>query len=756
MTLKPSHDPRRSIFGCALSLILLVAAIGASIFAQRIRYTEAQTPQVRLAVQRILQDIRWIAEEPHPTGTAANAAVRQKLEAKLRALGMQVRLSEGLGWQSSGNSHRAGIAHNIVARLPGRIPGRAVALVAHYDSVPNGNGAAEDAASVAAILETVRALRSEAPLRNDVIVLLTDGEEAGLIGARTFVENDEWAREIALVLNFEFRGNRGPVYMFQTSEGNAALIRGFAQAPQSIGSSLMSEIYRRLPNDTDMTVFLKRGYRGMNFAAIDGLEYYHSPLDRTDAIPEETIAHLFRTMLAVTRSFGASDPAAWDGDDAVYFDAAAFGIVSYPASAAAPAAVFALLAMCAMFVRGLRSGSVRLSRTLFAMLVLTGSAAAAAFLTTLIWTAVCTAHPEFRDLSEVPHAPRYWLGIILVGIGVFAWLLRRFEAALNEREWLSASIYIWLALAVSTARAMPGANFLLLGAALPALILYLLTGSPRNTLRPMPLYASTAAMCLSLIVAAPVILQLFVALGTHGATFPVFIACVVLGLGTPVLLALSLRIRFAELALATGSACLLWALSSTRHTPEHPSQDNVSYTMFDDKAFWVSGDARTNAWSAAVFESPVSARDLSALDVHMDSAPLLRATATSLVPLKPPSIELIREIESGSVRTLSLRIHAVRASPELRLRAEHASIASLRIEGFPQHALPAGVAAIDFSGIGNRTVDATLIVAADTPFRLFAIERSYGLPPLPLPMRPVGTMAGAEGGRIDRIAVFQR
>jgi Zn-dependent M28 family amino/carboxypeptidase len=63
----------------------------------------------------------------------------------------------------------AGTVHNIVARLQGTEQSKALLLVAHYDSVPTGPGASDDGAAVAAMLETLRALKASTPLRNDVI-----------------------------------------------------------------------------------------------------------------------------------------------------------------------------------------------------------------------------------------------------------------------------------------------------------------------------------------------------------------------------------------------------------------------------------------------------------------------------------------------------------------------------------------------------------------------------------------------------------
>lgn len=46
-------------------------------------------------------------------------------------------------------------------------------------------------------LETLRVSR------NDAIALLTDGEEANLLGAETFVADNPWVRDVGLVINFE-------------------------------------------------------------------------------------------------------------------------------------------------------------------------------------------------------------------------------------------------------------------------------------------------------------------------------------------------------------------------------------------------------------------------------------------------------------------------------------------------------------------------------------------------------------------------
>src|SRR5207244_3833401 len=122
----------------------------------------------------------------------------------------------------------AATVNNIVTRLAGTANSKAVMLAAHYDSVPSGPGASDDGSGTVTLLETARALRSGAPLKNDVIFLITDGEELGLLGAKAFVDTYPGLKGIGVVLNFEARGACGPTSMFETSARNGWLVEQFA------------------------------------------------------------------------------------------------------------------------------------------------------------------------------------------------------------------------------------------------------------------------------------------------------------------------------------------------------------------------------------------------------------------------------------------------------------------------------------------------------------------------------------------------
>jgi hypothetical protein len=225
------------------------------------RALDDSAPADQFSAGRAKAHLQQIAREPHSIGTAANQRVRDYLVEQLTALGAEVRVERTIGITHYARQIYAGTAENIVATVKGSASSRAVMLSSHYDSVPESPGAADAGSGVAAILEVLRALRAGAPLQNDLLILITDGEEEGLIGAAGFVrDHPDLAQRVGVVLNFEARGSSGPALMFETSEGNGWITREFARvAPYPMGSSLAYAVYKRLPNNTDMTVFKNAG-----------------------------------------------------------------------------------------------------------------------------------------------------------------------------------------------------------------------------------------------------------------------------------------------------------------------------------------------------------------------------------------------------------------------------------------------------------------------------------------------------------------
>ena len=195
-----------------------------------------------------------------PIGTPANARARAYIIDQLRLFGFDVRVQEADARRASIGHHRARLQHHRGAARPAS---EAIALVSHYDSVPAGPGAADDALGVGVSLEAARVLAARADRNWTLMILVTDGEEAGLMGAAALITDREVTSRLQAYVNIEAIGSAGPPMLFETGPGNGWLVGPWARhAPSPRGASFGIEIYRRLPNDTDFSILKRRAFPG--------------------------------------------------------------------------------------------------------------------------------------------------------------------------------------------------------------------------------------------------------------------------------------------------------------------------------------------------------------------------------------------------------------------------------------------------------------------------------------------------------------
>ncbi|RZJ02775.1 MAG: M20/M25/M40 family metallo-hydrolase [Brevundimonas sp.] len=285
----------------SLALALLIAVLT----LQSPPPVPATAPATDFSAARAMVDVREIAQRPHPVGSADHIRVRTLLLERMAALGLQTSIQTGpfspeavQRIERNGGSATGLELTNLVGVLPGRDPRLpAVALMAHYDTVPVSAGAADDTAGVAAILETVRAIRARGPADRTLVVLLTDGEELNLDGARVFWGGHPLRDRIGAVVNLEARGGGGRAMMFETGRGNAQTIGLFARtgvrATGGVSSnSLAVFVYELMPNGTDFTLPKERGVQGINLAFIGRPAQYHARASTPDALDRGSVQHI--------------------------------------------------------------------------------------------------------------------------------------------------------------------------------------------------------------------------------------------------------------------------------------------------------------------------------------------------------------------------------------------------------------------------------------------------------------------------------
>lgn len=406
--------------------------------------------------------VRQIGTKPHPTGSLENTKVRQYLVEQLQRLGFHPEIQSTLAVIPQ--KQKIGKIHNVLVRIPGKEPaGKALLLAAHYDSVPTGAGAADDGASVAAILETLRAIKNQPALQSDVICVFTDGEEAGLLGAEAFIREHPWAKNIGLALNFEYRGNRGAFMMFETSQGNGKLIEGLAIAAPSLwATSWMYEAYKHLPNGSDLTIFKQAGIPGMNFAAIEGHTSYHTQLDNPELLNQNTLQQEGDTMLALVKHFGNISLNDLQSKDRVYFDVPGLGLVNYPANWVMPFSGIVTLLFVTVIILALITKTVRiiplLSGTIAFVFILFGLALANHYL----WLGIRRYQPEYQTFMQGDTYNSHWylLTFVFLTIGSFLFLYLHIRKRLHPLEFTFGAMAGWLMLLMMSSVWVPGASFL--------------------------------------------------------------------------------------------------------------------------------------------------------------------------------------------------------------------------------------------------------------------------------------------------------
>ncbi|HAV53492.1 MAG TPA: peptidase M28, partial [Aequorivita sp.] len=298
--------------GAVLSLLLIIAAIYYSFYGLTPHYEGDETaPASDFSVDRALRPLSEISKKPHYLGSEGHEEVRRILISELRKLGLEPHIQKGFSLNPESKTLDKPI--NIVARLKGSEDGKALLLLSHYDSALVPSFGASDAGSgVVTILESVRAYLASRQLpKNDIIILFSDAEEIGLDGAKLFVNEHPWAKNVGLVLNFEARGSSGPSNMIlETNGGNAKLVKEFIAANPDfpVASSLMYSVYKMLPNDTDSTIFREDGdIPSFFFAFIDSHFNYHTANDTFYNLSRNSLAHQGSYLLPLLHYFADAD-----------------------------------------------------------------------------------------------------------------------------------------------------------------------------------------------------------------------------------------------------------------------------------------------------------------------------------------------------------------------------------------------------------------------------------------------------------------
>ena len=736
---------------CNRGLVLALSSIAALLAATLVAYRVpaplgADAPPGEFSAYRakeILQDLIGNGA-PHPIGSRAGVQMRETIIKRLSELGYATELQSGFAC----NDGVCGSPVNVLAQLGGSFDDPdAVLLASHYDSVPAGPGAADDGAGVAASLEIARILAARPAPHRPIVLLFTDGEEAGLLGALLFVRHP-LARHVKAAVNLEARGTSGPSLMFETGSANAWLMHLYESAvARPFTNSLYYVVYRLLPNDTDFTVFRKAGYQGFNFGFIGNVGRYHTPLDNLANASASSIQHQGDNALAVVAALANAPTVRPPIADAVYFDGFARTLIAWPSAFTLPAALLALGLLLVEAVILARNGALSARQVAWGgagiLGTLTSGVALCAGLL-IVAMAVGKVPPMGSASWSAQPLPMH------VGAAAIA-LLAAAGASLSPAQragfwgfWVAGSLFGAL-LSVACAIFVPGASYVLLLTAIAAALGTLpATLSAARSRAPMGWMTDFAALLPSLVFFAavfPVLRFLYTALGSLAWPVSTLLLCVGTVTLLPLLAAASGRARRLSLAaaalLAVAGAAITLILPT--YSAEWPERLNLEY--------WLDADTGQSNYLARCDSMRLPAALAAA--AQFDPVPRPRfAGSTSLafyagapkLDLAAPELswksQPAASPPTAAVTRFDVRLRSARGAPEARVvfpaSANVAFIDVMTPEGPVRVKLPrlnsGGATLMHFVSLPAAGVEFSFEAAGRVPVAVQVFDQSYDFP----------------------------
>ena len=282
----------------------------------------AAAPALASPGAKAVEDVRILSADDmqgRAVGTPGSEKARTYILARFAEIGLQPigdRFEQPFSFQKRDGSTVQGI--NLVARIKGRSPGKAMVVSAHYDhlGVRNGetyNGADDNASGVAGLLAVAEAFKAQRP-KHDVIFAVVDAEEAGLRGAHAFASAPPVPLEtIALDVNFDMlaKNPKNELYAAGTAPFpylKPILVKVAATAPVSLKLGHDTDAdgkENNWTNQSDHYAFGEKGVPWVYFGVEDHPEY-HKPTDDFATVPQDffkrSVATVVQASVALERN----------------------------------------------------------------------------------------------------------------------------------------------------------------------------------------------------------------------------------------------------------------------------------------------------------------------------------------------------------------------------------------------------------------------------------------------------------------------
>lgn len=573
--------------------------------------TDFNAKDTEFSTDRAYEHVKEIAKKPHYLGTKQHSLVRNYIIEELENLGLKVHTQQDFTITTTGDFT---IPENIVTKIEGKNPeAKSLLLLSHYDSAAHSSFGASDAASgIAAILETLRAYKSQNILpEHDIIICFTDAEEVGLLGAQLFAEKHPWVKKIGLVLNFESRGSGGPSIMIpETNKGNAKMIKAFAQADVEnvLGTSLMYSFYKIMPNSTDSTVFREReDISGFFFAFIDNHYDYHTSLDIPERLNKQSLAHHGQYAYDLLNYFSqiSLDDNLESSADMVYFNLPEFGLFYYPFSLNWYMYGMFLTMFLFIIYWGVKYKAIVRSEVFRGFLPFSLSLIFAFVFGFFGWKVALWAYPQYEEILQgFPYnSHSYIFGFVCITISFCLSIYGRFQRKINPHNALVAPLFFWFVICAFINVYLPGAAYfsLALGFALLAFAM--------ATFREVPnLFVNWVFSLPAIGLIIPLIQFFPIGLGMNMIVISTVLCALLFSLLFGFIGYLPFKRSLSVIVFLLGSTYIIVAHVNSDFNRNQPKPNSLVYLIdkTSQKAYWKTYDNSLDKWNKTFFEDTIS------------------------------------------------------------------------------------------------------------------------------------------------------
>jgi len=431
--------------------------------------TDKNVSKTAFSIENALFHLKNISKEAHYTGAKEHKKVQNYIVKELKKMGLEVEIQT----QTAINKKwlAATTAENIIAKIKGTTTGKALMLLTHYDSNPHSSLGASDAGSgVVTILEGIRAFlaKNQTP-KNDIIILITDAEELGLLGAQAFVDTHTLTKDVGLILNFEARGSGGPSYVLMETNGkNSNLLSEFIAAKPNFpaANSLMYSIYKKLPNDTDLTVFREdANINGFNFAFIGDHFDYHTAQDSYERLDRETLLHQADYFTTTLKHFSNCNLENLNSDeDFVYVNFPFIKLLSYPFSWVTSMLIACVFVFLLLLFFGISLNKIAVKNALRGFIPFLVALILCGGISFSLWKLLLVIHPQYNDILHgfTYNGYTYITAFVFLNLWILFTIYKRTSKVEKPINLLIAPIFFWLIINFIISIYLKGAGFFII------------------------------------------------------------------------------------------------------------------------------------------------------------------------------------------------------------------------------------------------------------------------------------------------------